>query len=196
MKPRIVLLCLPFVLILAACAPATPTPAPTAAGQLETQIAATILAEQAAAAATQQAKSLTLTAAVPTPTSTPPVAPTTNIFNIRIEASACWVNTGLTLTTGQTVTIDASGTANTWEGKDISNGGPDGQPANQCGAIECPHRGSQYGALIGRIGEGETFLVGSHLVLTVTEDGELFLTINDWECDDNLGGFNASITID
>jgi hypothetical protein len=55
--------------------------------------------------------------------------------------------------------------------------------------------GSFYGALIGRIGEGKTFEVGSHLEFTAAEDGDLFLTINDWECEDNSGNFTVTITI-
>jgi hypothetical protein len=162
---------------------------------METKLAATIFANQTATAVIEQAISMTLTAAVPTPTSTPPLAPTTNIFNINIAANACWVNTGLKVTAGQTIVITASGTANTWGGKDISNGGPDGQPTNMCGAVECPRIGANYGALIGRIGEGETFLVGSYLEFTASAEGDLYLTINDWECIDNLGSFNVTVTI-
>jgi hypothetical protein len=88
----------------------------------------------------------------------------------------------------------ASGQANTWEGKDISNGGPDGQPKNMCGDVKCPLLGANYGALIGRIGEGETFLVGSRLEFTPEEEGDLYLTINDWECSDNSGSFTVTIT--
>lgn len=196
MKTRFNLTCLTFVLVLAACQPAAPTDNPLPPGQEKTQAAATYFADQAA---THQ--SLNLTASAPTATETPlppPTAtPTPNIITIRIEASACWVATGLMLTAGQPIMIDAEGMANTWGGKDISNGDPDGQPANQCGAIECPLRGAQYGALIGKVGEaGETFLVGSHLEFTPPADGELFLTINDMVCTDNSGGFDVFIMIE
>ncbi len=195
MKTFTLSLWLALILALSACQSATPTPSPTPAGQMETQLAATIFANQTSTAAAEQKAGLTLTAAVPSSTSTPPLAPTTNIFNINIAAGACWVNSGVKIVTGQTVVITASGTANTWGGKDISTGGPDGQPANMCGAVECPLRGANYGALIGRVGKGDTFLVGSHLEFTASADGELFLTINDWECADNIGSFNVSITI-
>jgi hypothetical protein len=196
MKTRFNLSCLALVLILAACQPAAPTDVPTPPGQEKTQAAATYFADQAA---TQN--SLNLTASAPTATDTPlppPTAtPTPAILNIRIDATACWVDTAIPLTAGQAITINASGMANTWEGKDISNGDPDGQPANQCGAISCPLRGAQYGALIGKVGEaGETFLVGSHLEFTAAADGNLFLTINDMVCTDNSGGFDVAITMD
>lgn len=195
MKIHSTLYGLMIVLILAACQPPAPTEPPIPEGKLETQVAATIFALQAAQDATGQATSLTLTAAAPTPTN-PPSTPTPNVFTFHLEAFACWVDTGLALAAGKTVVIDAGGMANTSGGRDISNGGPDGQPANQCGAIECPLRGAQYGTLIGRVGEGETFVVGSHLELTPAEAGKLFLTINDWDCTDNSGGFDISINLE
>lgn len=69
-------------IVVAACAAptpaatATPLPTDTPAGQVETQVAATISAGQTSAAEVAQAVALTLTAAVPTPTNTLPPSPT------------------------------------------------------------------------------------------------------------------------
>lgn len=186
-------LILPFLLIfLASCWPATPTALPTPLGQMETQVAASIYADQTSTAIAEQAVEATLTAAVPSLTSTP----TASIFNVSIPASACWMNSEVNVITGQTVVISASGIVNTWSGKEISNGDPNGQPRNMCGAIECPLQGANYGALIGRLEDLETFLVGTETEFTATKDGQLYFTVNDWECADNSGTFELTITIE
>ncbi len=65
-----------LVVLSAGCQSATPIPPPTPAGQVETQVAATISAGQTSTAAVEQAVKLTLTAAVPSPTDTLPPSPT------------------------------------------------------------------------------------------------------------------------
>jgi hypothetical protein len=184
---------LPFLLIfLASCQPATPTTLPTPLGQMETQVAATIYADQTSTATAKQAAEAVLTASIPSLTPTPAAS----IFNVSIPASACWMNSEVNVITGQTVVISASGIVNTWSGKEISNGDPNGQPRNMCGAIECPLQGANYGALIGRLDDLETFLVGTEFEFTATKDGQLYFTVNDWECSDNSGTFELTITIE
>lgn len=195
MKTRPVTVLLLGILTITACQPAVPTPSEIDVAQTETKAAAAIYAGLTSTAAAEKAANETLTAAAPTPTSTPQPTPTINRIHVNIPASACWVNTGTKISAGQALTMAASGQANTWGGRDISNGGPDGQSKNVCGDVKCPLLGAYYGALIGRIDEGQTFLVGSHLELTATEAGDLYLTINDWECSDNSGNFTVTITV-
>lgn len=189
------------IVFLLSCQSATPiptaAPSPTAAGQMETQVAATIYAEQTLTAAVKQATldaALTadvLTAAVPTLTPTLSVA----TFYVSVPARACWMNSKVNVLTDQKVTISASGTVNTWGGREGSNGGPNGQKG-LCGAIQCPLQGVGYGALIGRLEDLKPFFVGTAFEFTATEDGQLYFTVNDWECEDNSGAFKLNVTVE
>lgn len=194
MKTGSLIILLVGVITITGCQPAAPTPPEINVSQTETQAAYALQTGLTLTAAAEKSANETLTAAAPTPTSTPQPTPTIHRVHINIPASACWVNTGVKISTGEALVMGASGQANTWGGRDISNGGPGGQPKNMCGDVKCPLLGANYGALIGRIGEGETFLVGSRLELTAEEAGELYLTINDWECADNSGSFTVTIT--
>jgi hypothetical protein len=195
-KTKFIFVHLALMAFLVSCQPAAPVPPIALAGEVETRVAASIYADQTATADTANVRA-TLTAIVPHPTDVPPAAtPTPNTFNVSIPASACWMNSELNVITGQTVIISASGIVNTWSGKEISNGDPNGQPRNMCGAIECPLQGANYGALIGRLDDLETFLVGTEFEFTATKDGQLYFTVNDWECSDNSGTFELTITIE
>ncbi len=164
--------------------------APTMEGQVETQVAATIFAQQA----TSESSQATLTSIAPVPATQTP-APAETTFNFNLPASGCWVPSGINVLTGQSVSITASGTVNTWGGNEISNGDPNGQPANMCGAIECPLQGAGYGALIGRLEDLQPFLVGTEFQFTATKDGEIYFTVNDWECSDNSGSFDLIVEV-
>jgi hypothetical protein len=194
MKKNFVAAVLFLAMLLVSCQLSTQATAEPSA----TDAAAVIYADQTSTASAQSARA-TLTAIAPAPSSPTPVQPD-NVFNITVPASACWMNSEVNVLTGQTVTITASGIVNTWGGNEISNGDPDGQPTNMCGAIECPLQGANYGALIGAlIGQPENlkpFLVGTEVEFTATENGQLYFTVNDWECGDNSGEFELTITIE
>lgn len=89
--------------------------------------------------------------------------------------------------------IWAFGQVNTWDGRAGSSGGSNGQ-SGVCGAIQCPLQGVGYGALIGRVEDQPTFLVGTMLRFTATKDGQFYFTVNDWECEDNSGVFDILVT--
>jgi hypothetical protein len=195
MKSKILLTLAILMTTLAACQPAIVTPISTSTppGQMETMVASTIYANQTSTAAAGQAEKATLTAAVPPPTTTPEATRTPNAFYLRVPASACWMNSEITVRSGQTVVIRASGEVNTWDGREGSSGNPNGQ-AGLCGAIQCPLQGVGYGALIGRLEDLPTFFVGTMLRFTAIKDGQLYFTVNDWKCEDNSGVFELLIT--
>jgi hypothetical protein len=102
------------------------------------------------------------------------------------------------LRTGARVTISASGTWNVGFG----GIGPDGDSARAC--VGCPVPGG-LGALIGRIGSGTPFLIGSGVTFATDRDGVLFLGSNDnsigtcsghpGSCyDDNQGSLRITMT--
>lgn len=194
---RKLLIAMVLTAALAACQSAAP--APTPAGVWEMSAAATAGAEQAsaAAAATEQAAALTRTAAIPTLTQTPESTstPSSQGYMVRVPASECWFPSGVELRANQEVTIFASGTVNTWDGKAGSDAEASGHPKSVCGDIRCPMQGMKYGALIGRLGDADAFLVGKQLKFTAATDGELYFTVNDWECSDNQGAFDVGVRV-
>jgi hypothetical protein len=139
-----------------------------------------------------------------TPTLPPTLTPTPVIktFNITIPANVEWLNTGVNLTDGQTLTISAAGTVNTNGGK--PNGitlSPDGQTKNPlCYAFNsanCLMSDVFWGTLVGKIENGAPFKVGSQLQLSVSNSGNLYLAVNDNEgfFSDNSGAFESTIVV-
>ena len=183
------LLVLVFVL---AClsVPAATQIEPTPYGKLETQVAASIFKDQTATAQSANVKA-TLTASVPQFTATPRPSELPS-FEVSVPGEACWMNSEVSVKTGQTVLITATGTVNTWAGAEGSSSGPEGQ-VSICGAIQCPVQGVGYGALVGRLEDLDAFFVGTELEYTATKDGQLYFSVNDWECQDNSGSYELTI---
>jgi ABC-type transport system substrate-binding protein len=196
MKLTLFLILSILIIVLVSCQSATTTPIPTSTppGLVETSVAATIYFNQTSTARVEQAVEMTLAAAFPSPTNTPPATPTPDTFRVTVPASACWVNSGVDVRTGQKVVITASGVINTWEGREGSNSDPKGQ-SSICGAIECPKQGAGYGALIGRLENLPTFFAGTEFEFVATKDGQLYFTVNDWGCEDNSGAFELVIIL-
>ena len=136
------------------------------------------------------------TATTPVPTSTVTATPTpaSTTVTIQVPGSGCWIDSGIEFSVGDDVFFSATGRINTWGGRVGSSSDPDGHYKKVCGDVKCPLQGANYGALIGRIGDGETFLVGTSQEFKVSETGNLHLTVNDWECQDNSGEFTVVIT--
>jgi len=98
-------------------------------------------------------------------------------YYLAVPAKDPWFTTGLNLEPDDTILIQASGEAG--YSPDLhSRVGPEGDPDNFDDQALMPS--APVGALIGRIGQdGEPFLVGRELRLTVESGGILFLSMND-----------------
>ena len=128
---------------------------------------------------------------------------------IKVPAKPDWkrsplVPTGITISKGQTLTMEADGKWTVGLGQVDANGTSD--------ACECPVRDAnnraQVGALIGQIGEnGRPFLVGTSYSEKAVADGELFLGSNDnmGDCtgagkgscyDDNAGELGVCVLLE
>jgi len=104
-----------------------------------------------------------------------------------------WTSTRLELTAGSVVTITASGFINI-VGPNDPGKPPDGEPS--CIAPDgflAP--GLPCWSLLGRVGNGDIFFIGSNLIFTVQNDGSLFLGVNDNVFIDNFGGWTATVTV-
>ncbi len=107
--------------------------------------------------------------------------------NVTVPGQSAWTSTAVVLTAGQHFEIEAEGMVHPRSG---TSNGPDGQRGAGDNAV-LP--GVDYGALIGRIGSGAPFLVGSKLSSAADSSGELSLGVNDLQSDDNTGSFSAQI---
>jgi hypothetical protein len=115
---------------------------------------------------------------------------------VSVSGTVPWTDTGLSVSSGDTISITASGTifiAGSDPGKT-----PSGAPG--CTAANSPTDtwvapGLTCWSMIGRIGDNTAFEVGTGTSFTAASSGELFLGVNDDFFGDNAGAWTADITI-
>jgi hypothetical protein len=105
--------------------------------------------------------------------------------DLTISAKQGWTPTGLTVRRGEPLRITASG--------EIKIGGDANPTATPAGASAThpsnPLPSAQTGALIGRINNGQPFLIGNQQQVQVPAAGQLFLGVNDSYLQDTDGSF-------
>jgi choice-of-anchor C domain-containing protein len=150
--------------------------------------AATLVAGSATAMASQA-----IGRGVAEATAAPPSA--ARAFSLSIPANHPWVPTQIVLVKGDAVTISASGT---WFHAPGYVASPNGA-SYPCpvGPFLDPH--APCASLIGKIGSGAPFEVGSHLSLSVSvvAPAMLYLSMNDWSdgFSNNSGSLAVKISI-
>ena len=111
-----------------------------------------------------------------------------------------FVASGITVVSGQAYTITVSGSAAPGTGPTY---GPDGEPGTagdskgyDNGQYEVVDSTFNYFAILARVGDGPTFLVGSGTTFTATASGTLSFAYNDslTGFGDNSGTFVATVT--
>ena len=109
---------------------------------------------------------------------------------VRVEGNRPWTDTGLMVQPGERLSFNASGTM---EFRSGSSTGPDGD-RNQPPQARYALRDMPVGGLIGRVGNGAPFAIGStQSPIAMPNGGRLFLGINDDDFRDNSGGFDVNI---
>jgi N-acetylneuraminic acid mutarotase len=131
--------------------------------------------------------------ATSTPTSTPMPTSTPGPLVVNVPATQPWIDTGIDVSTGATISVTASGTI-------YITGDPASHqsPAGQAGCIADESMvapGLTCYTLVARIGNGVPFVVGTDLTWQATASGRLGLGINDSIFSDNSGSFTATITV-
>ena len=116
---------------------------------------------------------------------------------VSIRADASWTSTGIDVEAGDEIHIEARGRVRSGGTSNIS---PDGishwasgnsaRPSEAYVTLDAPCI-----ALIGKIGRGEPFMVGSDLTFVAQESGRLYLGCNDDWFGDNSGSWSAEITL-
>jgi len=108
---------------------------------------------------------------------------------IRVPASGGWVNTGIRVRRGESVSFDTSGEVQLSESRSDR-----AQAAGTARtAPRAPLPGVNAGALIGRVGNSQPFGIGNQTSVPMPFDGILYLAVNDDERSDNAGEFVVSI---
>ncbi|HEX5217184.1 MAG TPA: hypothetical protein VFV98_17090 [Vicinamibacterales bacterium] len=129
-------------------------------------------------------------------TSTPSSLPATGgPVGVRVAANEDWADTGLTVRQGQRVAFEVTG----GEVRVVPDRttGPDGDPSLPRPRTTFGNRpsGLNIGQLVGRIGNGGPFPIGSNREpILMGGNGRLYLSVYDTERGDNSGGFIVKVT--
>jgi hypothetical protein len=125
-------------------------------------------------------------------TNPPTTAGTTGTIgtdSINVPGQQQWTATGITVRRGERLNINASG--------EVKIGGGGNMTAPPSGAGETnqgnPVPTAPTGALIGRIGNGTPFAIGTQNSIVAPAAGQLFLGVNDSYVGDNQGSFQVHV---
>jgi len=129
--------------------------------------------------------------------------PVSSVVRVTVPAQKAWTDTGIALRTGESVVVRGSGSAHFGGGR-IARLGPAGIAWGQaCTAIAkgqartspWPAPGLRCWSLIGKVGAGAPFEVGTQTSFRVLSAGELSLGVNDNYIPDNFGTFAVTVTV-
>ena len=111
---------------------------------------------------------------------------------VVVSAQQKWTGSGLAVRKGDRLTFTATGEIQlSGDANDVAGGAGARSGRTAPGA---PLPSARAGALIGKVGtSGPVFAIGDQSTLTVQENGQLFLGINDDETSDNRGEFRVKI---
>jgi hypothetical protein len=116
-------------------------------------------------------------------------APSSASEGVRVDANQAWVDTGVDVARGDRVVFSARGDIMIAPG---ASAGVGGTPAVR--SARYPLAGALAGALIGRVGNGAPFLIGSNTSpIAMPADGRLMVGINDDNFADNTGSFSVKV---
>jgi hypothetical protein len=112
---------------------------------------------------------------------------------LRVNANQAWNDTGIDVKAGDLVAFQASGQINFAEGNGLI-AGPDGYSGGSLAATN-PVAGMPLGGLIGKVGNGAPFPIGSNTQpIRMPAKGRLMLGVNDGQVSDNGGFFSVVVT--
>ncbi len=122
-----------------------------------------------------------------------PIGTTGSSRTVVVPATERWVDTGIFVQRGNTVTLDSTGRVvlSTDPSDTASPQGSDkGRKAN-----DAPLRDQPAGGLIGRIGESEPIYIGNSRSIQAPASGRLYLSVNDDHLPDNRGEFRVNVRV-
>jgi|KBSMisStandDraft_5_1062788.scaffolds.fasta_scaffold62342_5 hypothetical protein len=133
-----------------------------------------------------------------------PATQAARAVTVHVDATQPWTDTGLSVNQGDRVSFQASGQIQV-NGRQVAT--PDGSSVTASNRSRQGNRGdgsrdggypianAPVGALVGRIGSGEPFGIGTQTQpLVMPESGRLMLGVNDNDLSDNSGSFAVIVS--
>jgi hypothetical protein len=121
----------------------------------------------------------------------PLIPPRMRERNVTVPATDAWTDTGIDVRAGQEIYFETSGQVTWAPNKRVDANGTRNSKADT--ARPLPRRDS--GALLGRIGDRDTFFIGLDVgPYRVRRNGRLYLGINDDNLDDNTGAYRVVVS--
>jgi Ca2+-binding EF-hand superfamily protein len=117
-----------------------------------------------------------------------------NAQNIRVEPRERWTDTGVTVTPGDMVNLNATGTILMVQGDPNDIATPAGSRTGRR-AENALFPNQPAGALVGRIGNGAPFFIGNRGSFRAPTGGRLYLGVNDDHLLDNSGEFMVDVNV-
>jgi len=111
--------------------------------------------------------------------------------NVTVSPTAAWTDTGIDVRAGQEIYFQTSGQVTWSPNKRVDANGTRDSKSNP--ARPLPTRNG--GALIGRVGERDTFLIGLDVgPFRIRQNGRLYLGVNDDNLEDNSGFYYVVVS--
>jgi len=121
----------------------------------------------------------------------PVIPPRLRERNVTVSPTAAWTDTGIDLRAGQEIYFQTSGQVTWSPNKRVDANGTRDSKSNP--ARPLPSRNG--GALIGRIGDRDTFLIGLDVgPFRIRQNGRLYLGVNDDNLEDNAGFYYVVVS--
>ena len=121
----------------------------------------------------------------------PVIPPRLRERNVTVSPTAAWTDTGIDLRAGQEIYFQTSGQVTWSPNKRVDANGTRDSKSNP--ARPLPTRNG--GALIGRIGDRDTFLIGLDVgPFRIRQNGRLYLGVNDDNLEDNTGFYYVVVS--
>jgi len=112
---------------------------------------------------------------------------------ISVPANQGWTNTGVRVRRGMLIQFTGQGDVMI---SPTASSGVGGSPAVTNPGARYPLQGAPAGALIGRVGNGTPFLIGTNTQgIAMPGDGQLMLAVNDDVLSDNSGNYSVSLRL-
>jgi hypothetical protein len=108
---------------------------------------------------------------------------------VRVEANRPWTDTGLVVRAGERISFNTTGTVTFGANMQAGPDGNKDMPPNR----NYPVPSMSVGGLVGRVGNGRPFPIGSARSIDMPNDGRLFLGVNDDQLGDNSDGFDVQL---
>jgi len=121
----------------------------------------------------------------------PVIPPRLRERNVTVSPTAAWTDTGIDVRAGQEIYFQTSGQVTWSPNKRVDANGTRDSKSNP--ARPLPTRNG--GALIGRIGDRDTFLIGLDVgPFRIRQNGRLYLGVNDDNLEDNTGFYYVVVS--